>query len=71
MTPFIISGIVPNSPKVIEDEGETYINCHMPVQVVFDKSIPLYFIVDANGSTMAKVDPEDMSPKFRKLFEGV
>ena len=55
--------------EVVQEDGYAYLDCHMPVQIVFEKTIPLYYLYDDNGCVMEKIEVEDMPKKWRKLFE--
>ena len=56
--------------KVVTEDGCVYIQCTMPVQFVFEKTIPIYYIFDDDGCVMEKIDVENMPKKWRELLEG-
>ena len=55
--------------EVVQEGDYAYLDCHMPVQIVFEKDIPLYYLYDINGCVMEKIEVKDMPPKWRKFFE--
>ncbi len=66
----VLKSLIRDGEVVQEDDGYAYLNCHMPIQIVFEKTIPLYYLYDVNGCVMEKIEPTDMPTKWRELFEG-
>lgn len=54
---------------VVEDGDCAYQDFNMTVTIVYDKTIPLYYLNDCNGSTIEKIEVRDMPYKWRRLFE--
>ena len=66
-----LSSITPEpDAKVVAEDDCLHLNCTMPVQIVFEKTIPLYYLFDDDGCVMEKIEVEDMPERFRKMFEG-
>jgi hypothetical protein len=65
----VLKSLIRDSKVVHGPGGYAYLDCHMPVQIVFEKEIPLYYLYDTNGCVIEKIEVDEMPQKWRKIFE--
>lgn len=68
----MINAVVQNVDATVthDENGDALLDCHIPARILYDGSIPLYYLFDSEGSTIEKIEIEDMPLKWRKIFEG-